>query len=120
MKIGQLIILSLIVVLFGTLFAATNTTSVANIRCDRTIISVGDPSYRLIDHCGEPEYRQLVAIEELRDRRRVGQRGDSVIFEDARQVVTEHWIYKQGRGRLIRQITVTGGYVTLIELAERQ
>lgn len=95
-------------------------TQVSSIRCDSMVISVGDPSYRLIDSCGEPDFRQLISVRELADRVSIGERPVRLDLQDREQVITEQWVYKPGRGRLIREIYITGGTVTRIELAQRQ
>ncbi|MEM1092831.1 MAG: DUF2845 domain-containing protein [Pseudomonadota bacterium] len=91
-----------------------------SMRCGRDIVRVGQQAFQLIEKCGQPAYRDVVALTRLTDVAAVT-RGDRLLAaRDSSDLVTEQWVYKPGRGRLTRVLTVTGGVLTDIRLHERQ
>ncbi len=102
--------------------AATNFLGVQqdSMRCGRDIVRVGQQAFRLIEKCGQPAYREVVALSRLTDVAAI-RRGDRLLAaRDSSDLVTEQWVYKLGRGRLTRVLTVTGGVLTDIRLHDRQ
>jgi len=93
---------------------------VDSMRCGRELVTVGDEAFQLLEKCGDPEYRQVVQLNRLRDAARSSNGGFEWIIDDSAYRVTEEWVYKQGPGRLIKILTVTGGILTDIRLSERQ
>ena len=92
---------------------------IASMRCGRSLITVGDHAYTLLDLCGDPDYRSTVGLIEYSDR--LSGCDDHIIHSVSERavVVTEEWVYKQGRGRLTKILTVTGGVLTDIRIARR-
>lgn len=88
-------------------------------RCGRHVIEVGVDSFVLLDKCGDPDYRQVVSVNRFGDEEiaRAGNR--ALRFRDTVTVVTEAWVYKQGRGRIPKVLTVSGGVLTDIRLSQR-
>ena len=93
---------------------------VDTIRCGRNLVKVGDDSFRLLDKCGDPDFRQVVQINKLSDSIGASEGDLTRTLEDSAYLVTGQWVYKQGRGRLIKVLTISGGVLTDIRLSERQ
>ena len=93
---------------------------VDSMRCGRKLVQVGDEAFQLIEQCGQPDFRQVVQINRFSDVARGGDPRFERAFEASAYVVTEEWVYKQGPGRLVKILTVTGGRLTDIRLSERQ
>ncbi|MEM9532698.1 MAG: DUF2845 domain-containing protein [Pseudomonadota bacterium] len=92
----------------------------SSIRCGRELVTVGQRSFHLLDKCGDPDHRQVVAVSRLSDGTAVRQGRRVLRARDDVSLVTEEWVYRPGRGRLTRVLTVTGGVVTDIRLFDRQ
>lgn len=92
----------------------------ASIRCNGDLITVGAEAFVLLDKCGEPDFRQLVGVSRLQDVAQAGNDSLTVAAVDSVTMITEQWVYRLGRGRLARVLTVTGGVITDIRLADRQ
>jgi hypothetical protein len=91
-----------------------------SMRCGRSLVTVGDDAYLLLDRCGDPDYRNTVRLIKLSDQLS-GLNGDIIqSVEDSTFLVSEEWVYKRGRGRLTRILTVTGGILADIRLSRRQ
>ncbi len=90
-----------------------------SMRCGRHVVEIGDQSYHLVDKCGHPDFRQVVSVNTLADERSVRGGDRRIRFHDAVTVVTESWVYRHGRGRIPRVLTITGGVLTDIRLAGR-
>ena len=91
-----------------------------SMRCGRSLVTVGDNAYLLLDRCGDPDYRNTVRLIKLSDQLS-GLNGEIIqAVEDSAFLVSEEWVYKQGRGRLTRILTVTGGILAEIRLSRRQ
>lgn len=115
-----------LIICFITLFASdaavafgyVDGVQVENVRCSGSVISVGDLSYRLIERCGDPDYRETVEIrrEAIEVHQPDGQ--GSVELEIGALETVERWIYRDS-GRLTRVLTVRGGVLVDIRLAER-
>jgi hypothetical protein len=93
---------------------------VDTIRCGRELVKVGDDSFQVLDKCGDPDFRQVVQINKFSDSIGASEGDLARTLEDSAYLVTEQWVYKQGRGRLIKVLTITGGVLTDIRLSERQ
>ena len=91
-----------------------------SIRCGRELVSVGQRSYQLLDKCGDPDHRQVIGVSRLADATAVRQGRRVLAARDEVSLETEEWVYRPGRGRLTRVLTLTGGVVTDIRLFERQ
>jgi len=91
----------------------------SSLRGGRELVKVGQQAFRLIEKCGKPEYRQVVAVSRSTDATAVRSNRRRVGAVDTVELVTEQWVYKPGRGRLTRVLTVTGGVLTDIRLHGR-
>ncbi|MFK7956725.1 MAG: DUF2845 domain-containing protein [Lysobacterales bacterium] len=92
----------------------------SSVRCGKQLVKVGQRAFQLIDKCGEPLYREVVAYSRQTDTTNIRAGGRQLAARDSVDLVTEQWIYKPGRGRFTRIMTVTGGILTDIRLADRQ
>ena len=105
----------------GTAYSAPGPgVQLETMRCGRHVIVVGDQSFLLLDKCGDPDFRQVISVATFSDVARARERNRALIYEDSVTVITEAWVYKQGRGRISRVLTVSGGILTDIRLATRQ
>ena len=68
-----------------------------NIRCGSQIVRVGDPTIELLQKCGEPDLRELIKTDGF---------------------ITEKWTYNCGAARFMRILTLKGGIVQKIEIAD--
>ena len=93
---------------------------IETMRCGRSLVSVGDHAYLLLDRCGDPDYRNTVSLIKLSAQLSGFDSHVVQPIENSAFLVTEEWVYKQGRGRLTKIITVTGGVLTDIRLSRRQ
>lgn len=91
-----------------------------SMRCNGELVTVGAEAYVLLDKCGEPDFRQPVGLIELTDIARSESRDRQVAAADRVTLITEEWVYRLGRGRLARILTLSGGVITDIRLSERQ
>lgn len=81
------------------LFTCTNSatagetvdTTTDALKCGNHLVNIGDTEYQVIEHCGEPSYRE-------------GNR----------------WTYNQGAGALLRILTFADGTLQSIVLGNRQ
>ena len=89
-------------------------------RCGRHVIEVGDQWFLLLDKCGDPDFRQVISVDMLSDVVRARERERALTYKDSVTLITEAWVYKQGRGRISKVLTVSGGILTDIRLATRQ
>ncbi len=92
----------------------------SSVRCGKQLVKIGQLAFQLIDKCGEPQYRQVVAYSRLTDTTNVRAGNRRLGARDSVDLVTEQWIYRPGRGRFTRIMTLTGGVLTDIRLADRQ
>ncbi len=99
--------------------AGQNGLLLDSIRCGSDLVESGEPAFRLLEACGEPDYRYVVGVRhegaELSER----SQGQQLFVHSGASVVVENWIYKPGNGRFIRVVTVTGGQITAIEVQDR-
>jgi hypothetical protein len=93
-KIGKLISLTALASL--VLLLATSSWA-RSIRCGNQLVQVGDPTIELLQRCGEPDLRELLNTDGL---------------------IAEKWTYNCGSLRFMRIITLKGGVVRRIELAD--
>ena len=68
-----------------------------NIRCGSEIVRVGDPTIELLQKCGEPDLRELIKTNGF---------------------IIEKWTYNCGAARFMRILTLKGGIVQKIEVAD--
>ena len=68
-----------------------------NIRCGSEIVRVGDPTLELLQKCGEPDLRELIKTNGF---------------------IIEKWTYNCGAARFMRILTLKGGIVQKIEVAD--
>jgi len=68
-----------------------------SIRCGNELVRVGDPTIELLQRCGEPDLKELLNTDGL---------------------IVEKWTYNCGSLRFMRIITLKGGVVHRIELAD--
>lgn len=71
--------------------------SARTIRCGTEIVSVGDPTIELIQKCGEPDLKELIKTNGF---------------------IVEKWTYNCGSTRFMKIITLKGGTVQRIEVAD--
>ena len=68
-----------------------------SIRCGNELVRVGDPTIELLQRCGEPDLKELLNTDGL---------------------IAERWTYNCGSLRFMRIITLKGGVVQRIEMAD--
>ena len=68
-----------------------------SIRCGNQLVRVGDPTIQLLQRCGEPDLKELLNTDGL---------------------IVQKWTYNCGSLRFMRIITLKGGVVYRIELAD--
>ena len=68
-----------------------------SMRCGTQLVQVGDPTIELLQRCGEPDLKELLKTDGL---------------------IVEKWTYNCGSLRFMRIITLKGGVVYRIELAD--
>ena len=68
-----------------------------SIRCGNELVRVGDPTIQLIQRCGEPDLKELLNTDGL---------------------IAEKWTYNCGSLRFMRIITLRGGVIQRIEVAD--
>ena len=80
---------------FILLFAVP--ASARTIRCGTEIVSVGDPTIELLQKCGEPDLKELIKTNGF---------------------IIEKWTYNCGSVRFMKILTLKGGIVQRIEVAD--
>lgn len=93
-KAVKLLGLTVLASLYVLLAAPTWARSM---RCGSELVRVGDPTIELLQRCGEPDLRELLKTDGL---------------------ILEKWTYNCGSLRFMRIITLRGGVVKRIELAD--
>lgn len=94
-------------------------TKMRSVRCQGEVVMVGDSSYSLHEKCGEPDWSEVVGVQE-RQLRLVERDFPFFIEEAGRQALqVEYWYYRGGAGRLNRKMTIVGGELTQIEITGR-
>ena len=68
-----------------------------SIRCGNELVRVGDPTIKLLQRCGEPDLKELLNTD---------------------GPIVERWTYNCGSLRFMRIITLRGGVIRKIELAD--
>ncbi|MDX1569963.1 MAG: DUF2845 domain-containing protein [Xanthomonadales bacterium] len=92
---------------------------VESIRCGRLVVEIGDRSDQLLEACGDPDYREVVELRRSSVKVITPEGGTRLELGIGDLQLVEHWVYKQRSGRLTRVLTVVGGILTDIRLAER-
>jgi hypothetical protein len=68
-----------------------------SMRCGNELVRVGDPTIKLLQRCGEPDLKELLNTDGL---------------------IAEKWTYNCGSLRFMRIITLRGGVIRKIEVAD--
>ncbi len=71
--------------------------SARTIRCGTEIVSVGDPTIELLQKCGEPDLKELIKTNGF---------------------IIEKWTYNCGSARFMKILTLKGGKVQRVEVAD--
>ena len=71
--------------------------SARTIRCGTEIVSVGDPTIELLQKCGEPDLKELIKTNGF---------------------IIEKWTYDCGSKRFMKILTLKGGKVHRVEVAD--
>lgn len=110
-----------LIILLALESAANNPRNpdLQTMRCKGSVVSVGDPSFELIEKCGAPVHKETV--EYVNDTTRLGAFEDSIGLElETRRVRSvQRWYYRFGRGRFARMVEISGGQILRIELLNR-
>ena len=77
--------------------AMADRGSARTIRCGTEIVSVGDPTIELLQKCGEPDLKELIKTNGF---------------------IIEKWTYNCGSKRFMKILTLKGGSVKRIEVAD--
>jgi hypothetical protein len=77
--------------------AVADCSSTRTIRCGTEIVSVGDPTIELLQKCGEPDLKELIKTNGF---------------------IIEKWTYNCGSKRFMKILTLKGGSVKKIEVAD--
>src|SRR5210317_1845722 len=77
--------------------AMADRGSARTIRCGTEIVSVGDPTIELLQKCGEPDLKELIKTNGF---------------------IIEKWTYNCGSKRFMKILTLKGGSVKRIEIAD--
>ena len=77
--------------------AIADRGSARTIRCGTEIVSVGDPTIELLQKCGEPDLKELVKTNGF---------------------IIEKWTYNCGSARFMKILTLKGGKVHRVEVAD--
>lgn len=88
--------LSLAALAIVVLFVAAPSWA-RSIRCGNELVRVGDPTIELLQRCGEPDLKELLNTD---------------------GPIVERWTYNCGSLRFMRIITLRGGVIRKIELAD--
>ena len=83
--------------LTGLVLLMAAPTWARSMRCGTQLVQVGDPTIELLQRCGEPDLKELLNTDGL---------------------IVEKWTYNCGSLRFMRIITLKGGVVYRIELAD--
>ena len=77
--------------------AMADRGSARTIRCGTEIVSVGDPTIELLQKCGEPDLKELIKTNGF---------------------IIEKWTYNCGSARFMKILTLKGGKVQRVEVAD--
>jgi hypothetical protein len=77
--------------------AMADYSPVRTIRCGTEIVSVGDPTMELLQKCGEPDLKELIKTNGF---------------------IIEKWTYNCGSVRFMKILSLKGGIVQRIEVAD--
>ena len=89
--------LTIIVSVAIFVLAMADRGSARTIRCGTEIVSVGDPTIELLQKCGEPDLKELIKTNGF---------------------IIEKWTYNCGSARFMKIITLKGGKVQRVEVAD--
>ena len=79
------------------LLAIADRSSAQTIRCGTEIVSVGDPTIELLQKCGEPDLKELIKTNGF---------------------IIEKWTYNCGSAGFMKILTLKGGKVHRVEVAD--
>lgn len=82
-----------------TLLATSATVQAENMRCGTALVVPGDSKLRVLDKCGEPDFRETVS--------------------GANERRVEQWFYRSGTQRFTRVVTFRGTRIEDIETLTR-
>jgi hypothetical protein len=83
--------------LTGLVLLVVVPTWARSMRCGHELVRVGDPTIQLLQRCGEPDLKELLNTDGL---------------------IVEKWTYNCGSLRFMRIITLRGGVIRKIEVAD--
>jgi len=89
--------LTILATLTGLVLIMAVPSWARSMRCGNQLVRVGDPTIELLQRCGEPDLKELLKTDGL---------------------IVEKWTYNCGSLRFMRIITLKGGVVYRIELAD--
>ena len=89
--------LTILATLTGLVLIMAVPSWARSIRCGTQLVRVGDPTIQLLQRCGEPDLKELLNTDGL---------------------IVQKWTYNCGSLRFMRIITLKGGVVYRIELAD--
>lgn len=84
--------------------------------CGNNLISKGDHVLEVVEHCGEPQYREEYVV-----RKSVLLRHHHLLpyYSDIKPVTVREWTYNFGRRKFMRKIRFEDGIVKRIETLRR-
>lgn len=85
------------VALLGITLLTPDLSIAQNIRCGSEIVRVGDPTIELLQKCGEPDLKELIKTNGF---------------------IIEKWTYNCGSARFMKILTLKGGIVQRVEVAD--
>jgi hypothetical protein len=89
--------LTTLAALTGLVLLMTVPSWARSMRCGNELVRVGDPTIQLLQRCGEPDLKELLTTDGL---------------------IVERWTYNCGSLRFMRIITLRGGVIRRIEVAD--
>jgi hypothetical protein len=95
--VGMKRVSAILLALVGLALLLALPTSAQTIRCGTEIVRVGDPTIKLLQKCGEPDLKELIKTNGL---------------------IIEKWTYNCGSARFMKILTLKGGKVQRVEVAD--
>jgi hypothetical protein len=89
--------LTIMVLVAIFVLAMAPQASAQSIRCGTEIVSVGDPTIELLQKCGEPDLKEPIKTNGF---------------------IIEKWTYNCGSARFMKILTLRGGKVQKVEVAD--
>jgi len=88
----------------GLTLSLLATPAAADMRCEGGLVNVGDSKGYVYEICGEPSFRDTIALDET----------------STTEGVVEQWTYNLGPGRFLRIVTFEAGLVSTIDRGDRR